>query len=191
MRRDLLSARQRDDEKIRNFMRRITRLSKRLGDVSDRQIVQIVWDGALSYLRLKWADGGFDFETSSLSALETAAKGYEVAETIRRVEAAKRAQAAAVKLATQSSAKSSPFESSSSTAKKSRLTSEERDQFRAENRCFYCREVGHSKHNCPLLHEAPAPKVRTAVATVSNDRYAYLQSLSVDDLDKEVQAARP
>jgi hypothetical protein len=76
MRRDLLSVRQRSDEKIRNFIRRVTRLSKRLSDVSDRQMVQIVWDGALSYLRLKWADTGFDFETSSLSALETAAKGY-------------------------------------------------------------------------------------------------------------------
>ncbi|KAJ7315175.1 hypothetical protein DFH08DRAFT_630752, partial [Mycena albidolilacea] len=69
MRRDLLAARQGDDEKIRNFIRRVTRLSKRLGDVSSRQIVQIVWDGALSYFRLKWADAGLDFETASLSAL--------------------------------------------------------------------------------------------------------------------------
>ncbi|KAJ7881881.1 hypothetical protein B0H13DRAFT_1574535, partial [Mycena leptocephala] len=69
MRRDLLTARQGDDEKVRNFIRRVTRLSKRLGDVSGRQIVQIVWDGAQSYLRIKWADAGFDFETSSLSAL--------------------------------------------------------------------------------------------------------------------------
>ncbi|KAJ7026314.1 hypothetical protein C8F04DRAFT_896720, partial [Mycena alexandri] len=56
MRPDLLSARQREGKKIRNFIRRVPRLSKRIGDVSDRQIVQIVWDGALSYLRLKWAD---------------------------------------------------------------------------------------------------------------------------------------
>ncbi|KAJ7608242.1 hypothetical protein FB45DRAFT_697256, partial [Roridomyces roridus] len=69
MRRALLSASQQADEKVRNFIRRITRLSRRLGDVSDRQMVQIVWDGALPYLRLKWADAGFDFETSSLSAL--------------------------------------------------------------------------------------------------------------------------
>ncbi|KAJ7331371.1 hypothetical protein DFH08DRAFT_1021475 [Mycena albidolilacea] len=74
MRRDLLSARQRNDEKVRNFIRRVIRPSKRLGDVSDCQIVQIVWDGALGYLRLKWAGAGFDFETSSLSALEIAAK---------------------------------------------------------------------------------------------------------------------
>jgi hypothetical protein len=44
--RDLLSAQQRDDETIRNFIQRVTRLSKRLGDVSDSQIVQIIWDGA-------------------------------------------------------------------------------------------------------------------------------------------------
>ncbi|KAJ7679869.1 hypothetical protein B0H14DRAFT_3536089 [Mycena olivaceomarginata] len=135
MRRDLLSARQRDNEKIRNFIRRITRLSKRLGDVSDRQVIQIVWDGALSYLRLKWADSGFDFETSSLPALENAAKGYEVAETIRRIEAAKRAAEASSKAGSQYSVKSSASGVSSNTStKKSRLTQEERDQFRAENR---------------------------------------------------------
>ncbi|KAF7343047.1 DNA/RNA polymerase [Mycena venus] len=131
MRRDLLSARQHTDEKVRNFIRRVTRLSKRLGDVSDRQIVQIVWDGALSYLRLKWADAGFDFETSLLSALETAAKGYEVAETIRRIEAAKRAEAASAKSSGfQSSVKPPVSGVSSNTAtKKLRLTQEERDQF--------------------------------------------------------------
>ncbi|KAF8120607.1 hypothetical protein K438DRAFT_1655163 [Mycena galopus ATCC 62051] len=170
MRRDLLSARQRDDEKIRNFIRRVTRLSKRLSDVSDRQIVQIVWDGALSYLRLKWADAGFDFETSSLSALETAAKGYEVSETIRRIEAVKRAaDAAAVKSAgSQTPSKKPPASGASfgTGTSKSRLTEAEREQFRAENRCFYCREIGHSKHNCPSLHEASAPKVRASAATV-------------------------
>ncbi|KAJ7305389.1 hypothetical protein DFH08DRAFT_667980, partial [Mycena albidolilacea] len=66
---DLLAARQGNDEKIRNFIRRVTRPSKRLGDVSSRQIVQIVWDGALSYFHLKWADASLDFETASLSAL--------------------------------------------------------------------------------------------------------------------------
>jgi hypothetical protein len=120
-----------------------------------------------------------------LSALETAAEGYKAAETIRRIKVAKRAQAAAAaaKLAT---TKSPPSESSSSTAKKSCLTPEERDQFHAENHCFYCCEIGHTKNNCPTLHTAPAPKVRSAVATVSNDHYTYLQSLSIDNLDKEV-----
>ncbi|KAJ7704947.1 hypothetical protein B0H17DRAFT_1193435 [Mycena rosella] len=41
MRRDLLTASQGVDETIRNFIRRITRLSKRLGDVSDRQMSRI------------------------------------------------------------------------------------------------------------------------------------------------------
>lgn len=191
MRRDLLSARQRDDEKIRNFIRRVTRLYKRLSDVSDRQMVRIVWNGALSYLRLKWADAGFDFETSSLSALENAAKGYEVAETIRRIEAARRAtEAASSKAGSQSSAKSSASGVSSNTStKKSRLTEEEHNKFRAENRCFYCREIGHSKHNCPSLHEAPAPKVRSGAATVLQDRYTYLRSLSPDALTRERLAA--
>ncbi|KAJ6476073.1 hypothetical protein DFH09DRAFT_808969, partial [Mycena vulgaris] len=77
MRRDLLTATQASGETIRNFIRRITRLSKRLGDVSDRQIVQIVWDGAQSYLCLKWADAGHDFETSALAVMEKAAVAYE------------------------------------------------------------------------------------------------------------------
>jgi hypothetical protein len=119
MRRDLLTARQGDDEKIRNFIRRITRLSRRLGDVSDWQIVQIIWDGAQSYLRLKWADTGFDYETSSLPALEAAAKGYETAETIHCHEAARRAAelATAAKLAG-SSKKSSASATDSGTGSK-------------------------------------------------------------------------
>jgi hypothetical protein len=63
---------------------------RHLGDVSDWQIVQIIWDGAQSYHRLKWADTGFNYKTSSLPALEAAAKGYETAETIHRHKAAKR-----------------------------------------------------------------------------------------------------
>jgi hypothetical protein len=144
-------------------------------------MVQIIWDGALSYLRLKWADAGFDFESPSLSALETAAKGYKVAETIRRIEADKRATEAA-------SAKSSGFQSSSkktstsgisfsSGTQRPRLTEAEHEQFRAENRCFYCREIGHTKTNCPALHEILAPKVRASAASVLAERYAYLDSL--------------
>jgi hypothetical protein len=194
MRRDLLSARQRDDEKIRNFIRRITRLSKRLGDVSARQMVQIIWDGALSYLRLKWADAGFDFESSSLLALETAAKGYEVAETIRRIEADKRAtEAASAKSSgSQPSSKKTSISgvSFSSGTQRFRLTEAEREQFCAENRCFYCREIGHTKTNCPALHEIPAPKVRASAASVLAERYAYLDSLSLDELSREKEACR-
>jgi hypothetical protein len=144
-------------------------------------------------LRVKWADAGFNFETSTLSALETAANGYEIAETIRRLETTKHAEAATARSSgpQASSKKSSAFGvSSSTTTQRSRLTNEERDRFRTENGCFYCREIGHSKHNCPLLHEAPAPKVRSGVANVLEDRYAYLRSLSLDLLTREKQAAR-
>jgi hypothetical protein len=181
--RDLLAARQGDDEKIRNFIRRVTRLSKRLGDVSSRQIVQIVWDGALSYFRLKWADTGLDFETASLSALETATKGYEAAETIRRIAAAKRAAeaASAMPMGSNSSAtKSSGSGTSlSTTTKRSRLTDEEQHRFRSEVRCFHCRETGHQKRNCPSKHQAPAPKIRSGAVTVPDDPYAYLKNIGV------------
>ncbi|KAJ7725704.1 hypothetical protein B0H16DRAFT_1895036 [Mycena metata] len=193
MRRDLLAARQGGDETIRNFIRRITRLSKRLGDVSHRQMVQIVWDGAHSYLRIKWADAGHDFETSSVRVLESAAVAYEVAETIRRLEQARTSETSVLPQSSTSTTKtagSSKFSTVETRSKSSRLTNEERDKFRAENRCFYCREVGHSKHNCPALHEAPAPKIHSGAATVLEDRYTYLRGLSMDDLAKEAQASR-
>jgi hypothetical protein len=167
MGRDLLSARQCNDGKVRNFIRRVIRLSKRLGDVSDRQVVQIVWDGALSCLRLKWAAAGFDFETS-LSAPEIAAKGYEVAETIRRIEAAKRAAETSSKAGSQYSAKSS----SNTSTKKSRLTEEEHDQFRAKNRCFYSRAIGHSNHNFPRRASVRFRLTQT-VAVVPQSRSTY------------------
>jgi hypothetical protein len=140
--------------------------------------------GAQSYLRLKWADAGFDFETSSLSALETTDKGYEAAETIKRIEAAKRAAEGASAAKSSGSHTSSTKSSSSgvppsTSTRKPRLTEEEREKFRAEDRCFYCREIGHRKCNCPRVHRAPAPKIRSGAVTVDGDPYAYLKSISV------------
>jgi hypothetical protein len=59
------------------------------------------------------------------------------------------------------------------------LTDEERDRFRAEDCCFYCREIGHQKRNCPLVHHAPAHKIRSDAATVEHDSYSYLKSIGV------------
>jgi hypothetical protein len=38
----------------------------------------------------------------------------------------------------------------------SKLTPEEREKLRRENRCFYCREVGHSAVKCPRKSRSPS-----------------------------------
>jgi hypothetical protein len=65
-----------------------------------------------------------------------------------------------------------------------RLSAEEKDKMRAEDRCFNCRDIGHQSRNCPKKHEAKASKV-----SVGSARYEYLNSLGLDKLVKAKRAA--
>jgi hypothetical protein len=60
------------------------------GDVQPQQLAAKFWGGADRYLRVKWAEAGFDRETSSLDELATAAERFEYGDKIRRAEESKR-----------------------------------------------------------------------------------------------------
>jgi hypothetical protein len=62
-------------------------MATRVPDISKFQLIQRYWDGANSYIRLKWTENGFTPEFSPLSELEIAAERYENAENLRNYKA--------------------------------------------------------------------------------------------------------
>ncbi|KAJ7884232.1 hypothetical protein B0H13DRAFT_1890088 [Mycena leptocephala] len=71
-------------------------------------------------------------------------------------------------------------------SKDKRLSPEEMDKMRAEDRCFTCKDVGHQSRNCPEKHQAKAPHQKVSVGAT---RYDYLKSLNMDELAKESREA--
>jgi hypothetical protein len=55
-------------------------LAKRFPDVTERHLVQIFWDGADQYIRVKWLDRGMSPEESSLDEL------VKIGNAIREIE---------------------------------------------------------------------------------------------------------
>ncbi|KAG8727033.1 hypothetical protein FRC10_006494, partial [Ceratobasidium sp. 414] len=74
---------------VREYLRELRMMQKRLEDVSEQQLRQRFWDGTELYLRLKWTEAGLNPEDSETSKLERAALRFERAEAIRRSEAKK------------------------------------------------------------------------------------------------------
>jgi hypothetical protein len=68
LRKRLMSAYQ-GKKTVRDFIRDIRSLAKRFPDVTERHLVQIFWDGADQYIRVKWLDRGMSPEESSLEKL--------------------------------------------------------------------------------------------------------------------------
>ncbi|KIL55873.1 hypothetical protein M378DRAFT_182113, partial [Amanita muscaria Koide BX008] len=50
---------------------------------------------------------------------------------------------------------------------RSKLSREERDRLRAEQRCFTCKEVGHESRNCPRRRQAKAPVILTGAVNIA------------------------
>jgi hypothetical protein len=57
-------------------------MAARVPDISEFQLIQQYWDGADSYIRLKWTENGYAPEFSLLPELEMAAERYENAENL-------------------------------------------------------------------------------------------------------------
>ena len=71
---------------VREYLRQLRSLVARLPDVNEFQLTQKYWDGANSYLRLKWTENGYTPEFSKLEELELAAERFENAEQLRLFE---------------------------------------------------------------------------------------------------------
>jgi hypothetical protein len=74
---------------FRDFARDVEALAKRFPDVPKRQLVQIIWDGAQQFIRLKWIESGYSPESTRWKKLVQKAGRYEAAETLRVKERSK------------------------------------------------------------------------------------------------------
>ena len=68
---------------VKEYLRQLKLMDAWLPDITDFQLMQKYWDGANSYLHLKWTENGFTPEFSDISELELAAKRYENAEQLQ------------------------------------------------------------------------------------------------------------
>ncbi|QRV79860.1 Transposon Tf2-1 polyprotein [Ceratobasidium sp. AG-Ba] len=71
---------------FRDFVRELRKYQKRVSDISEEQVAQRVWDGALPYPRVEWAKAGMNAEDNTVEELEETGVRFEVAECIRRSE---------------------------------------------------------------------------------------------------------
>jgi hypothetical protein len=62
---------------VRDFVRDLRALAIRFPDVTDRNLVQILWDGAEQYIRIKWLERRMSPEESSFNKLEKWALRFE------------------------------------------------------------------------------------------------------------------
>ncbi|KAJ6525380.1 hypothetical protein B0H19DRAFT_1008035, partial [Mycena capillaripes] len=213
---------------VRDFARDLKSLAKRFPDVTERHLVQIFWDGAEQYIRVKWLDRGMSPEDSSLEKLVKWALRFEKSKEAldrekgdwkpkpegrtwgrfknrthgnepwvppsdnepdkRGGKSENNSRKAADKSAKNSQGwgKQNSDKPKGKPKDKPRLSPEELDKMRAEDRCFTCKEVGHQSRNCPQKHQAKPPHQKVSVGAA---RYDYLKSLSMDGLAKEIKDA--
>ena len=71
---------------ICEYLRNLRSIAACLPDMNEFQLTQKYWDGANSYLRLKWTENSYTPEFSTLEELEIAAEHFENAEHLRIFE---------------------------------------------------------------------------------------------------------
>jgi hypothetical protein len=57
-------------------------LAKRVGDIQPQQLAAQFWNGTNRYLWVKWAEAGYDPESSSFDKLVMSAERFELSEQI-------------------------------------------------------------------------------------------------------------
>ncbi|KAF8695684.1 hypothetical protein RHS03_07957, partial [Rhizoctonia solani] len=187
-------------------MRELRLYERRLGDLSEREVRQRLWEGVHQYIRLKWAEDGHNPEDSSLSKMIKKALRYERAHEMITEESKKlktdytTSQLSRPDRARNSRTRSRPaeqagedrretrtnrpkergIESKSERSEKSarpvqgsksksatqgaerRLSPEEKEQHRAEGRCYTCGVAGHRSRDCPKKNQAKRPKISSS-----------------------------
>ncbi|EPQ50089.1 hypothetical protein GLOTRDRAFT_97238 [Gloeophyllum trabeum ATCC 11539] len=84
--RERLMASHQGSHNVRDFVRDIQSLASRFPDITERQIVQIFWEGVHQYIRLKWIDKGYSPEDTSFKKLVKWAIRFEASNEARRRE---------------------------------------------------------------------------------------------------------
>jgi len=72
---------------VRDYRRALEELARSVGNISSRDIAIRFWQGTDRYLRVKWAENGFDPEISTIEELEEAAECYKRALMLQHAEA--------------------------------------------------------------------------------------------------------
>ncbi|KAG8776167.1 hypothetical protein FRC15_012085 [Serendipita sp. 397] len=164
--------------KVRQWAQHIEKCRRRITDVSDKSLSRRFWDGANSYLKIKWTENGYTREFSNMEDLLEAAERYEAAEEQAKRERQKSSKQPSKQQETrqepkqpkdESSTKPSNRESNRHTAaskpssskdkRRSKLSDKERDEHRAAGKCFECHQPGHLAKDCPSRTTARAPRV--------------------------------
>ncbi|KZT21629.1 hypothetical protein NEOLEDRAFT_1073240, partial [Neolentinus lepideus HHB14362 ss-1] len=70
---------QQNGRTVRDFRRRLDELTLSVGHISRRELTLRFWHGADRYLRVRWAEDGFDPEKAKIDELQAAAERYEQA----------------------------------------------------------------------------------------------------------------
>ncbi|KAJ6558849.1 hypothetical protein DFH09DRAFT_1317108 [Mycena vulgaris] len=215
---------------VRDFAREIKSLAKRFPDVTERHLVQILWDGVDQYIRVKWLERGMSPEESTLEKLVKWALRFEKSKealdhekrdwnpkpegrTWGRFKSRTRGnepwtppqedkyEESAAKFNGKQTGKSGKTNQSSdkpaqnkpkgkSGRTKDKLSPEEMDRMRAEDKCFTCGDVGHQSRNCPQKHQAKAPQTKVADRVYSDSVRAgdsdpfQAEEIPADDLDE-------
>ena len=69
---------------------------------------------------------------------------------------------------------------------RSRMSNEERDRLRAEQRCFSCKDVGHESRNCPKRRQAKAPVINAGAINLNS---VQLNDDKAREIDLQVNMA--
>jgi len=71
---------------VQNYCRDLEELVNSVGNITSRDLTIRFWQGADRYLRVKWAENGYDPEELTLAELEGSAERYERAAKLRQSE---------------------------------------------------------------------------------------------------------
>lgn len=203
------------DRGIKDFVREVQRYKVRLPDIGDRQLAQRVWDGAYTYLRIKWADHGMNAEVNSVEELLESGIRFEMSEKIRKYEedrgkdrythSDKQRTAYKPSNRSESSTESNKvtFTKGSNTYKKNdnkkeekkewkpkekttpRLSKEKANEYCAAGKCFICGEVGHISRDCPKRNTARPSQISSSAI-----RFAHIEELGAKRQDLELNHVR-
>lgn len=184
---------------FKEFAEHVKNLASRLPNVDERDSAIRLWHGAQPYLRVKWAETGFNEELSELEDLEISGERFELAERNRLAQIAIRHLNSDVISPAKSNmvqynpngALSNPrntknsqgtghqtpisrdFRSTKPQNLKIQMSQQRMNELKAEGRCFLCEEKGHISRDCPSTNILKPP----AEISSNNVRFEVIEEL--------------
>jgi len=178
---------------FKHFVQHVQNLAKRLGDISERQIILRIWKGSHYYLREKWSENGYDPELSELKELLITGQRYEIAESITKKYTKKNEivkdktffGSRTVKPQAEynrSRMKRKPFNNNNNETKPKNTAIKSKDklnELRSQNKCFICEESGHIARECKQKRLVKPPN--KGKINSSNIRFTFIEEENTND----------